>query len=185
VTNPDLITSVDDLKKRYRAPSSNSLKKEQSSLSDAMQLWLAASPFFIMSTAQERGIDCSPRGDNPGEAFRVIDSKHIAIPDRRGNNRLDTMQNLLEEPRIGLLFLVPGCEEALRIKGHASISINQQLLESFSLDDELPAAIILITIERVHVQNARAIRQASLWSEDAKKRHGPLPDATSLMKSEP
>ena len=147
-----------------------------------MQIWLSASPFFIMSTAQELGIDCSPRGDKPGQAFRVLDSEHIAIPDRRGNNRLDTMKNLLDDPRIGLVFLVPGSEEALRIKGQASISVNQQLLESFQLNDELPAAIILVEIVRVQVQNARAIRQAGLWTEDAKTRHDSLPDATSLMK---
>ena len=148
-----------------------------------MQIWLSASPFFIMSTAHELGIDCSPRGDNPGQAFRVLDSKHIAIPDRRGNNRLDTMKNLLDDPRIGLVFLVHGSEEALRIKGRASISVNQQLLESFQLHDELPATIILVEIVRVHVQNARAIRQAGLWTEEAQTRHESLPDATSLMKS--
>lgn len=93
------------------------------------------------------------------------------------------MKNLLTDPRIGLVFLVPGCEEALRIKGRASISINQQLLESFQLNDELPAAIILVEIERVHVQNARAIRQAGLWTEGAQTRREPLPDATSLMKN--
>jgi len=158
------------------------LKKERDSLSEAMQRWLSASPFFIMSTAQEFGIDCSPRGDRVGEGFRVIDAQHIAIPDRRGNNRLDTMKNLLEDPRIGLVFLIPGREEALRIKGRASISINPELLESFSLDSELPASIIVVKIQRVHVQNARAIRQAGLWTDEAKMGRESLPDVASLME---
>ena len=145
-----------------------------------MQKWLAHSPFFVLSSAATDSIDCSPRGDKPGEAFQVIDSNTIAIPDRRGNNRIDTLKNILRDPRVGLVFFIPGIEEALRIRGTASISINPTLLDRFTLDDARPVTVMLITVESAYVQNARAIRAADLWNSDSNVSSEDVPSVEEL-----
>lgn len=147
-----------------------------------MQKWLRHSPFFILSSVTDSGIDCSPRGDKPGEAFRVLDNKTIAIPDRRGNNRIDTLKNILADPRIGLVFLIPGVAEALRIKGVASISIDTALLDTFRLDGEPPATVVLVSVEHAYVQNARATRAADLWNKEAHLDASQVPNAADLYE---
>ena len=141
------------------------------------------SPFFVLSSVAESGIDCSPRGDKPGEAFRVLDNKTIAIPDRRGNNRIDTLKNILADPRIGLVFLIPGIAEALRIKGKANITIDDELLNTFELNGEPPATVVLVTIEHAYVQNARATRAAQLWDTSSHKAASLIPDVAQLYES--
>lgn len=149
-----------------------------------MQKWLAFSSFFILSTVSDEGLDCSPRGDKPGEAFRILDDRTIAIPDRRGNNRIDTLRNLINDPQIGLLFIVPGVDEALRIKGTATISINADLLQSFIANDlPAPATVILVNIKSAYVQNARAIRRSELWNADNHGDVSRLPSAEELSIS--
>lgn len=145
-----------------------------------MQKWLTHSPFFVLSSVTAGSIDCSPRGDKPGEAFQVIDSNTIAIPDRRGNNRIDTLKNIVKDPRVGLVFLIPGIEEALRIKGTACISINPTLLNRFTLDDSCPVTVMLITVESAYVQNARAIRAADLWNSDSNVSSEDVPSVEEL-----
>jgi PPOX class probable FMN-dependent enzyme len=148
-----------------------------------MKKWLRHSPFFILSSITNSGIDCSPRGDRPGEAFRVLDDQTIAIPDRRGNNRIDTLKNILADPRIGLVFLIPGVAEALRIKGIASISIDPELLDTFKLNADPPATVILVSVEHAYVQNARASRAADLWNVESHLPSSQVPNATELYDS--
>ena len=146
-----------------------------------MQTWLTHSSFFILSTCTLDGLDCSPRGDRPGEAFRILDSNTLAIPDRRGNNRIDTLRNLLVDSRVGLLFIVPGIGEALRIKGRASISIAPDLLASFvSQDEPAPATVLLINITAAYMQNARALRVSGLWDVENHTDASQLPTAQEL-----
>lgn len=147
-----------------------------------MQRWLAHSPFFVLASQSELGIDCSPRGDEPGKAFRVLDAQTIAIPDRRGNNRIDTLRNLLLEPRVGLVFLIPGVEEALRVKGQARISADPELLDRFSLDGKTPATVIVVDVTSAYVQNARAVRRSQLWDADARTDRTLLPSAADLSQ---
>lgn len=149
-----------------------------------MKQWLTHSPFFILSSVTDAGLDCSPRGDRPGEAFRVLDSKTIAIPDRRGNNRIDTLKNILADPRIGLVFLIPGVAEALRIRGVANISIDQELLDTFRLNGDPPATVILVSVERAFVQNARATRAADLWNTGSHLTSSQVPSAAELYDSD-
>jgi len=164
VTNPDLLLTLEELQRHYKAPTHVSRTKARDRLTPDMHRWLAASPFFIIATNADDGIDCSARGDPAGEAFRVLDDRTIAIPDRQGNNRIDTLRNLIVDPRIGITFLTPGVEEALRIKGKASISVNRELLRSLApVDGPTPATAIVISIESAHIQNARAINRAQLW----------------------
>ena len=145
-----------------------------------MRNWLAHSPFFVLSSVASGSIDCSPRGDKPGEAFQVIDRNTIAIPDRRGNNRIDTLKNILKDPRVGLVFLIPGIEEALRIRGTACISVNPALLDRFTLDGSRPVTVMLITVESAYVQNARAIRAADLWNSDSNVSSEDVPSVEEL-----
>lgn len=149
-----------------------------------MQQWLAYSSFLILSTCTEDGLDCSPRGDSAGHAFRILDENTIAIPDRRGNNRIDTLRNLIRDSRVGLLFMVPGVDEALRVKGTATISISRALLNSFTSNDEpAPATVILINIKAAYVQNARAIRSSGLWNASSHEDASQLPSAAALSVS--
>ena len=147
-----------------------------------MQRWLEHSPFFVLASQSELGIDCSPRGDEPGKAFCVLDANTIAIPDRRGNNRIDTLRNLLIEPRVGLVFLVPGIDEALRVKGHAHISTDPTLLDRFSLDGTPPATIIVVNVVSAYVQNARAVRSSHLWDEGSHIDAALVPTAADLSQ---
>lgn len=175
-----LITSLEALEKHYPTPRRSSSSKVQNCLTETMQRWLEHSPFFVLSSVASSSIDCSPRGDKPGEAFQVIDSTTIAIPDRRGNNRIDTLKNILKDSRVGLVFLIPGIEEALRIKGNACISTDPELLNRFTLDDVQPATVMLITVESAYVQNARAIRAADLWNSDSNVSSEDVPSVEEL-----
>lgn len=150
-----------------------------------MQLWLKQSPFFILASLGDNGIDCSPRGDRCGLAFHILDANTLAIPDRRGNNRIDTLRNIIKEPRVGLVFLIPGIDYALRIKGQARISIDPNLLERCALEGEHPATVILITVEAAYVQNARAVRSAGLWAQDTHLDTDEIPSVEELLKNLP
>ena len=179
-TDPDLIDTIAALEARYPAARPASRAKERHALTPAMREWLARSPFLVLSSVAANGIDCSPRGDAPGEAFDVLDDARIAIPDRRGNNRIDTLRNLVADPRVGLVFLVPGVEETLRVRGRASISVADELLERFRLDGQRPASVIVVAIEAVWVQNFRAVRRAGLWRPATHVAPGAVPDAAAL-----
>ena len=183
-SDPDLIDTIAALETRYPSARPASRAKERPALTPAMREWLRRSPFFVLSSVAANGVDCSPRGDAPGEAFTVLDDTRIAIPDRRGNNRIDTLRNLVADPRVGLVFLVPGVEETLRVRGHASISVAETLLDDLRLDGERPASVIVVTIESVWVQNFRAVRRAGLWDPDAHVAPGTVPDAAALSGSD-
>lgn len=184
-TDPDLIDSIASLEARYPAARPASRDKQRDALTPAMREWLTHSPFFVLSSLAEAGIDCSPRGDAPGEAFRVLDEHRIAIPDRHGNNRIDTLRNLVRDPRVGLVFLIPGIEQTLRVRGRATISTSAELLEAFRLDGRLPTTVIVVGVEAVWVQNFRAVRRAALWSDDARRDPQSLPDVAALSVPTP
>ena len=184
-TDPDPIDSIAALEALYPAARPASRDKQRDALTPAMREWLTHSPFFVLSSLAETGIDCSPRGDAPGEAFRVLDEHRIAIPDRHGNNRIDTLRNLVRDPRVGLVFLVPGIEQTLRVRGRATISTSAELLDPFRLDGRRPATVVLVAIEAVWVQNFRAVRRAALWSDAARREAESLPDVAALSMKPP
>jgi uncharacterized protein len=128
--------------------------------------FIARSPLVIIGSAHpQRGMDVSPRGDSPG-FVQVLDEHNLAIPDRPGNNRLDTLENLLENPAIGLFFVIPGIEEALRINGTARLSRAQPLLESMAVDGKLPKLAIVVTVTEAFLHCAKALKRARLWADD-------------------
>jgi len=161
----------------------NSLAKEMSYLTPAYRAWIERAPFMTMATIGPGGMDCSPRGDKPGQLFRILDDNTIAIPDRRGNNRLDTLKNLVVDPRVALLFLLPGINESLRINGKALVVTDTELRESFAVGEKMPISIVIITIESVYFQCGRALLRSSLWSADAQVPKNAVPSAGEMIKA--
>lgn len=138
--------------------------KEQDRLVPVYRKMVEASPFAVVSTIHADGVDCSPRGDSP-QVVHVLDDTTLAIPQRAGNNRVDTLYNLLNDSRIGLLFLLPGLGETLRIRGHGVITQDQDLLARFTQRGRAPQCVILIDIKRVYFQCANSVVRSRLWSE--------------------
>jgi PPOX class probable FMN-dependent enzyme len=171
------VTSLERLREVYpSAPSPVSIAKETPVLTPAYAEIVRAAPFVVIATAGPHGLDQSPRGDAPG-FVEVRDERTIVIPDRRGNNRLDTLSNLVRDPRIGLLFLVPGIGEELRVRGTAVISTDPAELARHSVQDRAPASLIAVSVERVFFQCARAARRARLWDPESRVPSAGLPTA--------
>src|SRR3984893_7686464 len=135
--NGEFVTTMDTFMGLYDAPSDVSTAKEIDHISDHYRAFIEAAPFFALATAGPAGLDCSPRGDEPG-FVRVADAKTLMIPDRRGNNRIDSLRNIVRDPRVSLLFLIPGIGETFRVIGRAAISTDPALLESFVFAGKAP-----------------------------------------------
>src|SRR6201987_601161 len=124
--------------------------------------FIEKAPFFALATGGPDGLDCSPRGD-PAGFVRVHDEKTLLVPDRRGNNRIDSLRNILHDPRVALLFLIPGCGETIRVNGRAAISTDPALAQSYLVDGKSPRAVLVVSVERVFYQCAKAIVRSKLW----------------------
>jgi len=160
------VKSVKELRELYAAPTKTSVKKQTDQLNSTYRQWLSQSCFFVIASASENGVDCTPRGDEIGSAFYIADNKTIHIPDRRGNNRLDTLSNIIANPNVGLLFFIPGIEQTLRVTGRASVTTDTAILKRFSLGEKLPITCIVVQIEAVFFQNNRALARSALWTTD-------------------
>ena len=158
-----LITSQDQLDAIYNTtPVLASTAKELDRLIPEYRQYIEASPFVALATVGPEGLDCSPRGDAKG-FVRIIDDTTLALPDRRGNNRIDSLRNIVRDPRVALLFLIPGSGTTLRVNGKAVVSADPLLCDSFTHDGKLPRTVIIITIEKTYFQCARAIVRSGLW----------------------
>lgn len=177
------VSSLDALLALYGHVNANSLRKEVPALTPEYRRWIEASPFFAIASSGRGGLDCSPRGDATGRLFAVLDDRTIAIPDRRGNNRLDTLRNLLVDPRVALLFLVPGIAECVRINGTAIITADPLLRASFAVNGERPVTVIVVDIGSVYFQCARAVMRAKLWDAEALVPAGAVPSAGDMTRS--
>ncbi len=163
MTDPHLITSLPHLDRTYdAAPVAASLIKELPFINDAYRTLIAASPFCVLATCGPDGLDASPRGDGPG-FVRVLDEKTLLLPDRRGNFRLDSLRNIIADSRVGLLFLIPGVGETLRVNGRAVISTEPDLLASFAVEGNAPRSVLRITVDTIFFQCARALTRSKLW----------------------
>jgi PPOX class probable FMN-dependent enzyme len=157
------ITTTEELDRVYSdAPYGPALFKETDRITPQYRKLIEAAPFVVVATSGPEGLDCSPRGDPPG-FVRVVDEHTIIIPDRRGNNRIDTLRNLVRDPRIALLFLIPGVGETMRINGRAEISTDPKLTESFVINGKLPRSVLVVTVERAYFQCTKAIIRSKLW----------------------
>lgn len=161
-----MIDSLEALEAIYGTPGAASLDKEVDRLTPAYRKLIEASPFMALATSGPDGLDCSPRGDE-GQVVTVLDDKTLVLPDRRGNNRLDSLRNIVGDPRVALMFLLPGSGTCLRVNGRAEIHVDEKLLARFEMQGKLPRTVIVITIDTIYFQCARAVLRAGLW--DAEK----------------
>ncbi|WP_066267280.1 pyridoxamine 5'-phosphate oxidase family protein [Hydrogenophaga palleronii] len=160
------ITDLASLQALFGPVGEASLRKEVSHLHPVYQRWIAASPFAVLATVGPDGLDTSPRGDPPG-LVTIQDEHTLLLPERAGNNRIDGLKNILHDPRVALLFMVPGVGETLRVNGRARISVAPELLQRLAMDGKPPKCVLVITVETVFFQCARAIKRGSLWSSGA------------------
>jgi len=167
----------------YGVVNPNSIAKETPQLTTAYRAWIERAPFMAIASIGRGGMDCSPRGDKPGQLFRILDDQTIAIPDRRGNNRLDTIRNIVADPRVALLFLLPGINESLRINGEAIVVTDTALRNRFAVNGSKPVTVVVVTISSVYFQCARALMRSGLWSTDAQVGKAEVPTAGEMIKS--
>ena len=181
-TLPHQLRHLADLAALYGQPGETSLRKESPVLTPAYKAMLDASPLVVLATSGPGGLDASPRGD-PGSALVVQDERTLLLPDRRGNQRLDSLRNLVDDPRLALLCLIPGRNETLRINGRGTLSTDPALLERLAIDGKRPVTVLVIQIEVVYFQCARALQRAQLWTPSAWPDLGPQPSAGQLLAS--
>ncbi|MES2840552.1 MAG: pyridoxamine 5'-phosphate oxidase family protein [Pseudomonadota bacterium] len=161
-TDPHTIDDLASLRSLFGAVGDASVRKEVSRLHPVYQRWIEASPFAVLATVRPDGLDASPRGDPPG-LVTVQDEHTLLLPERAGNNRIDSLKNILADPRVALLFFVPGVGETVRVNGRARISVAPDLLQRLAMDGKPPRCVLVITVETVFFQCARAMNRASLW----------------------
>jgi uncharacterized protein len=175
------ITTTEQLESLYAdAPYGPALIKEVDRITPQYRKLIEASPFVVVATSGPEGLDCSPRGDPPG-FVRVIDEKTLVIPDRRGNNRIDSLRNLVRDPRISLLFLIPGVGETMRISGCAKISVDPRLTETFAINGKAPKCVLVVTVQTAYFQCTKAIIRSKLWDPASKVDRKTLPTPGSII----
>ena len=174
------VTSIEQLEALYGLPAGAAVLKEIDHISPEYRTFIEASPFFALSTCGPEGLDCSPRGDDPG-FVRVLDDKTLMIPDRRGNNRIDSLRNIVRDPRVSLLFLVPGVGETFRVIGRATISTDPALCESFIFAGKTPRSVIVVDVERVYFQCSKAVIRSKLWDASRHVERASLPSNGTIL----
>ena len=174
------IRSLDALHGLYDAPSERVRLKQIDRLDEHCRAFIAASPFLILATCGSSGADGSPRGDRPG-FVEVADDTTLLLPDRRGNNRIDSLRNIVENPAVGLIFLVPGVHETFRVNGRARISTDPALLARFAVDGKAPKTVLVITVQEAFIQCARALVRSDLWNPAHHVRRDELPSIGTIL----
>lgn len=176
-----IVRTLAELEALYDAPVPTSVTKEIDHITDLHRAYIDASPFVVVATSGPAGLDCSPRGDPPG-FVRVVDERTVMLPDRRGNNRLDTLRNLVADPRIGLLFLVPGVGVTLRVNGTAELSTDPELRLSFAIDHKPPTTVIVVTTTSVYTQCPKALIRSQLWDPSRHRQPSELPSPGQILE---
>lgn len=180
VEKPHLIRDVDTLSRLYGTPPEASLKKEVDHVHAHYQALIEAAPFVVLATSGPGGLDASPRGD-PAGFVAVENEKTLLLPDRRGNNRVDSLANIVTDPRVALLFLIPGIGETLRVNGRADISIDPALLRRFAFDGREPRTVLVVHVETVYFQCSRAIARSRLWDPGTRIERSSLPSTGTIL----
>jgi len=160
--NPTL-TAAEELTTLYARPLDRVLRKEIDHVDAVGRAFIAASPFLVLAIGSNQGLDCSPKGDRPGFVQVEDGGRTLLIPDRRGNNRIDSLKNLMEDPRIGLIFLVPGANETYRVNGRARISADPALKRRFAVDGKEPTTVIVVAVEQAFQHCPKALVRSDLW----------------------
>jgi uncharacterized protein len=174
------ITTMEALEALYDKPYGPSIVKEIDHVNADYRKFIEAAPFCALATIGPEGLDCSPRGDAPG-FVRVKDEQTLLIPDRRGNNRIDSLRNIVSDSRVALLFLIPGASETIRVIGRASISTDPALIDSFAVKGKTPRTVIVVAVERVFFQCSKAIVRSKLWDPALHVARDSLPSAGTIL----
>ncbi len=180
ITNEHLVTTMEQLQSLYGEKMPAAVVKEIDHINGSYRKLIEAAPFVAVATSGPEGLDCSPKGDAPGFA-RILDDKTLAIPDRPGNNRIDGFRNIVRDPRIALLFLIPGVGETLRVNGRAQISIDPELMRSFAVNGKLPSCVLLVHIESIYFHCSKAMVRSKLWDEKTKVDRASLPSTGTII----
>ena len=175
------ITSESELDALYGEPVPTALTKEIEYISEDYARYIAASPLLILATSGPEGLDCSPRGD-PAGFVRIHDPKTLIIPDRRGNNRVDSLRNIVRDPRVGLLFLIPGIEGTMRVNGRAALSTDPDLCASFAMGAKAPKCVIVVHVERAYIQCKKALVRGRIWDAASHVSPSDLPSVGEMMQ---
>jgi PPOX class probable FMN-dependent enzyme len=171
-----IISDVQELRKIYPEAKGVAVEKQLSSLEQHCRNFIANSPFLVLGTAG----DVSPKGDDPG-FVQVVDDNTIIIPDRKGNNRMDSLQNILDNPKVGILFMIPGVDETLRVNGKAEVTVDPAILEPLALNGKAPASAIVVHVEEAYLHCAKALKRSHLWSADAQVPKGTIAPAGRMF----
>ncbi len=175
-----VVTSVEQLEAIYGVTTDASTVKVADHVTPLYRVYIEKAPFAALATIGPEGIDCSPRGDLPG-FVRIHDEKTLMLPDRRGNNRIDSLRNIVRDPRVALMFLIPGSGNAIRVNGRAQISVDAELLASFKVDGKAPRSVMVMTVEEIYFQCARAIVRSDLWNPDKRVDPKMLPTPGQIL----
>ena len=161
------IETIEQLEALYDEPLDAVIKKQTDYIVEPGRAFIAASPFLLLATASEAGIDCSPKGDAPG-FVQVLDERTVLIPDRPGNNRVDGMRNIVANPKVGIIFMIPGANVTYRINGSATLSVDPKLLDRFLVKGKRPRAVIVVAVEEAFHHCPKAFVRSKLWAEGSK-----------------
>ena len=175
-----LVTTMAQLEALYGEKKPASVIKEIDHINSSYRKLIEAAPFVAVATGGPEGLDCSPKGDAPG-FVHILDDRTLALPDRPGNNRIDGFRNIVRDPRIALLFLIPGVGETLRVNGRAAISIDPELMASFAINGKLPRSVLIVHIESIYFHCSKAIVRSKLWHEETKIDRKSLPSTGTII----
>ena len=175
-----VISTIEQLEAIYGFPNDASTVKVVDHVTPLYRVLIEKSPFVSLATSGPEGLDCSPRGDLPG-FVRIHDAKTLMMPDRRGNNRCDSLRNIVRDPRVGLLFLIPGSGSTLRVNGRAYVTAEPELLASFLMEGKAPRTVIVMHVEEIYFQCARAIVRSDLWNPDKRVDPKVLPTPGQIL----
>lgn len=177
------MTTIAALRESYPPPSERARKKTLARIDTHMRNFIARSPFLCLGTSSAEGGDVSPRGDHPG-FVQVIDDVTLAIPDWPGNNRLDSFANIVANPHVGLLFLVPGVDESLRVNGTATVTTDAAMLARWNVDGKQPRAVLVVAVREAFLHCAKALLRSRLWKDDFKIQREELPPYGHMLKDQ-
>jgi PPOX class probable FMN-dependent enzyme len=175
-----VVATIEQLEAIYGFPGESSTVKVADRITSSYRVLIEKSPFAALATSGPEGLDCSPRGDLPG-FVRIHDDKTLMMPDRRGNNRVDSLRNIVRDPRVALLFLIPGSGSTLRVNGRAHVSAEPDLLVSFKVEGKMPRTVIVMTVDEIYFQCARAIVRSDLWNPDKRVDPRTLPTPGRIL----
>lgn len=182
----EFVTTRDELRTIYKTPrpTDGSVRKELKALDGHCRSFIGKSPFVLIGSSDGAGnADVTPKGDRPGFAA-VLDDQTIAIPDRPGNNRLDTLENILLNPSVGLLFLIPGMNETLRVNGDARITIDAGLRERLAVDGKEPQSVVVVTVKAAYMHCAKAFMRSDLWKPETWHDRSTLPTLGQILRDQ-